>query len=102
MKQLHRRIETQKQAINDRKQALRRDYKVIKNKVGSPSNLSLTALGFFVAGFIFLPRKMRLLRLALKTFGVVTTARQFLDLLPASHHEGQKRDHETTRRRLRS
>jgi hypothetical protein len=101
MKQLHQRIETQKQAINDRKQAISKEYKVIKNKLGSASSLSLTTLGFFVAGFLLLPRKMRLLRLAFKTFTVVTTARQFLDILPSSEHVEPKRSLETSRRRTR-
>ncbi len=96
MRKIHQQIETQKHAINDRKRSINRDYKVIKNKA---SNLSLTALGFFAAGFILLPRKMRLLRLAFKTFTVLTTARQFLELLPHSGEIEEKGNLQTRRRR---
>lgn len=91
MTQLQRKIDSRKRAINDKKRSLKHNYDVIKDKMALPGNLSLTTLGAFVVGFMFLPKKKRLLKLLLKTYTVVTTAKQFLDFLPEHHDQATKR-----------
>lgn len=90
MKQLHRKIDTKKRAINDSKNAIRNDFETIKRKLGLKSGLSLPALGGIAIGFLLFPRKKMLLRMLFKTFTVVTTARQLLDLLPGGDHHTAK------------
>lgn len=82
MKQLHRKIEQQKQSISNKKDNIKDDVRNTKEKLGSPAGMSLSTLGGLALGFLLLPKKYRVLKFLFKAYTVATTARQLLDFLP--------------------
>lgn len=82
MRKLHDKIEHHKRSISHKKSDIIKDLDNIKEKLTSRTGMSMSVLSGLVIGFIFLPKKAKLLRLILKAYAVGTSAKQILDLLP--------------------
>jgi hypothetical protein len=82
MRQLNRQIEAQKGKISAKKQHLKQDYTMTRERVTSPKGLSLITVGGFMIGFFLLPRKFKVLKSVLKAYTVATTVRELLNLIP--------------------
>ncbi len=74
-------IEQRKAAINDKKYLLKQNLKRSQRELVTPMTISLSTLCGLLIGFAILPKKFRLMKLLFKTFTVLTTVRQVMDLI---------------------
>lgn len=81
MNKLEKKIQHQKNVIYFKKRHLERDIKAAKQRLASPANLGITALGGFILGYLFLPKKLKTIRTVLKVLTLATTAKQITDRL---------------------
>lgn len=97
MRKLHDKIEHHKRSISHKKSDITKDWDNIKERLTSQTGISLSVLSGLVIGFLFLPKKAKLLRLALKAYAVTGSVKQILNLLP---HETEHKKTSRPRKHL--
>jgi hypothetical protein len=80
MKEVNK-INACKEQIAAKKAHLAQNYQWVKQRF-MPSRISLSTLGWLTIGFLFLPKKFKILKGIFKTYTFAATIKQMVDTIP--------------------